>query len=266
MPSFSVTLIVNTFNQPEYLSKVLKGIGNQSLKPDEVLLADDGSAKPTRELFAEWSRENSYACKHIWQENKGFRRSRILNQAIAQSSSNYIVFLDGDTIPHPQFISDHQLVARKNYFVQGHRALIKEGAEQWFGVGNFQDDRKKAFFSGKLKGLKHAYRWPMAMTRVKRDLRGIRGCNLGIWRDDLIRTNGYNEEFVGWGREDSELAVRLMNNNVPRLDVRGRALCYHLWHPPASRSNVGQNDELLENSKSTDIKFCKLGLDQYIAK
>ena len=66
------------------------------------------------------------------------------------------------------------------------------------------------------------------------DLRGIRGSNLAIWRADLIRVNGYNEDFVGWGREDSELAVRLTNSGVRRLDVRGWAVCYHLWHPSAS--------------------------------
>ena len=112
--------------------------------------------------------------------------------------------------------------------------------------------------------MKHAYRWPDPLRKARHDLRGIRGCNLGIWRDDLVRTNGYNEAFVGWGREDSELAVRLMNSGVRRLDVRGRALCYHLWHPPASRAGLPANDELLEQARRENATRCPQGLDQYL--
>jgi hypothetical protein len=94
-------------------------------------------------------------------------------------------------------------------------------------------------------------------------LRGIRGCNLGIWRADLIRVNGYNEAFEGWGREDSELAVRLMNSGVLRRDVRGRCLCYHLWHPPADRSRVAANDALLDAALRTRATRCEPGLDRH---
>jgi len=93
----------------------------------------------------------------------------------------------------------------------------------------------------------------------------VRGCNLAIWRHDLVRVNGYNEAFTGWGREDSELAVRLMNSGVRRLDVRGRALCYHLWHPPASRGNLNANDELLEGAVAQKTSWCERGLQEHIA-
>jgi hypothetical protein len=95
-------------------------------------------------------------------------------------------------------------------------------------------------------------------------LRGIRGCNLAIWRDDLIRVNGYDEAFVGWGREDSELAARLINSGGLRRDLRGWALCYHLWHPPASRSGVEANDQLLSATVASRAKRCVLGLNQYL--
>jgi predicted glycosyltransferase involved in capsule biosynthesis len=91
-------------------------------------------------------------------------------------------------------------------------------------------------------------------------LKGIRGCNLAIWRADLVEVNGYNEAFIGWGREDSELAVRLMNCGVQRLDVRGWALCYHLWHPPASRSHFATNDKALQEAILRKSKHCERGL------
>ena len=99
---------------------------------------------------------------------------------------------------------------------------------------------------------------------LRGDLRGIRGCNLGIWRTDLVLANGYNEAFVGWGREDSELAVRLLNLGRRRLDLRGRALCYHLWHPPASRTTLAVNDELLATAQARRTTRCEQGLDQYL--
>jgi hypothetical protein len=174
------------------------------------------------------------------------------------------VFLDGDTVPHPRFVSDHRLLASANFFVQGHRALIQKRAAAWFGLGQFGAERRRALLTGQLEGLKHAYRWPRPLRKVRRDLRGIRGCNLGIWREHLVRVNGYNEAFVGWGREDSELAVRLLNLGVQRVDVRGWGLCFHLWHPPASRAALVNNDELLAQAQRVGATRCEAGLDEHL--
>ena len=257
-------LIINTHNQPEYLARILSAVTQQAAPPDEVLLADDGSGAETREVFAAWKAKQSCRCEHVWQEHEGFRRSRILNQAIARAQGDYLVFLDSDTVPHPRFLADHRQMAEVGWFVQGHRALIEERAARFFGLGDFRADRRRALLQWQLSGVKHAFRWPCPLRRVRTDLRGIRGCNLGIWRDDLVRINGYNEAFVGWGREDSELAVRLMNAGVRRRDVRGRALCYHLWHPPASRAGLQTNDELLAQALEQKSRRCEKGLHQHL--
>lgn len=264
--TFSLGLIINTFNQPEYLARVLEAVTRQRSLPEEVLVADDGSGEETRQVFQKWRTRQTIRCEHVWQVNEGFRRSRILNQTIAAARSDYVVFLDGDTVPHPSFVADHRSTAQRGAFVQGHRALVEEKAAKWFGTKDLNAERRRALFSGQLSGFKHAYRWPWPMQSYRDDLRGIRGCNLGIWRDDLLRVNGYNEEFVGWGREDSELAVRLMNNGIRRLDVRGRSLCYHLWHPPASRSSLQNNDELLQRAIESKVMRCTKGVDQYLEK
>lgn len=257
-------LIINTWNQPDYLRRVLRAVSAQKSPPDEVLLADDGSDSETRDVFQAWAGTCRPAHSHLWQEHQGFRRARILNQAIALAKSEYLVFLDGDTLPHPDFVSDHRALARSEAFVQGHRALVGRRASAWFGLGPFNSDRRRACWRGQLQGLKHAYRWPWPWPRARRDLRGVRGCNLAIWREHLLQINGYNEAFVGWGREDSELAVRLMNLGVHRLDVRGWSLCFHLWHPPASRTNLSLNDQLLAQAQTSPEPRCKLGLDQYL--
>lgn len=258
------SLVLNTHEQPEYLARVLRATTLQTLPPAEVILADDGSGQATRSLFEEWGRAQSFPCAHAWQEHAGFRRSRILNLAIARSRGKYLVFLDGDTVPHPRFLQDHGEQARPGHFFQGHRCLVGERAARWFGLGAFAADRRRAFWGGQLSGWRHGFRWPVPMVRVRTDLGGIRGCNLGIWRADLLAVNGYNEAFQGWGREDSELAVRLMNRGLSRRDVRGRAACFHLWHPPASRARLGDNDRLLAEAQASRATWCDQGVSQHL--
>jgi glycosyltransferase involved in cell wall biosynthesis len=257
-----VGLIINTFEQPEYLRRVLQAVSSQTLPADEVLLADDGSGEATRRAFSTWQNERARPAQHVWQKHEGFRRARILNEAIVRAQSDILIFLDGDTIPHPEFVADHRRLAREGFFIQGHRALLKKRGAEWFGLNGFQTDRRRAFWTGQFESLKNIWRWPHPWLRIRADLRGIRGCNLCIWRNDLERVNGYNEAFEGWGREDSELAVRLMNLGVKRRDVRGWALCYHLWHPPANRDALPENDNLLADAQSRRALRCEAGLDR----
>jgi glycosyltransferase involved in cell wall biosynthesis len=256
----AMALIISTCDQPDYLRRVLRAVSGQLSPPAEVLLADDGSDETTARVFQDWAAAQSCRCEHLWQPHEGFRKARILNEAIARARAECVVFLDGDTVPHPRFIGDHQQLARPERFVQGHRALIGRRAARNFGEGNFRTDRWQALLGGGLSGWKNAFRWPAPLRRLRRDLRGVRGCNLAIWREHLAKVNGYNEEFTGWGREDSELAVRLLNNGVLRVDVRGWALCYHLWHPPLSRSHLPANDQLLAAAVAEARKSCRLGL------
>jgi glycosyltransferase involved in cell wall biosynthesis len=259
-----IALVINTYDQPDYLARVLAAVERQVTPPDEVLLADDGSGPPTRELFSAWSARQKCRAMHAWQPHADFRRAHILNQAIAGAGGEYLVFLDGDTVPHPQFIADHAAAGRRGFFVQGHRALIEQKAAAWFGKNNFSADRRRALLQNQISGLKNSFRWPLAVRKIKNHLRGIRGCNLAIWREDLVRVNGYNEEFSGWGREDSELAARLLNAGAQRLDLRGRALCFHLWHPPASRSHLAANDSLLDKTVREKIARCEHGLNRHL--
>jgi glycosyltransferase involved in cell wall biosynthesis len=259
----SIALIVSTYDQPEYLRRVLRAVSGQVSLPAEVLVADDGSDERTAQVFREWAAAKGCRSEHLWQVHEGFRKARILNEAIARARASYVVFLDGDTVPHPRFIADHQALAQPERFVQGHRALIGRRTARTFGEGKFGKDLRQAMLGGDLSGWKHAFRWPAPLRRVRRDLRGVRGCNFGIWREHLAKVNGYNEEFTGWGREDSELAVRLVNTGVLRIDVRGWELCYHLWHPPLSRSQLPANDQLLAAAVAEGRQTCRLGLSQH---
>jgi glycosyltransferase involved in cell wall biosynthesis len=260
--AFAIGLVISLYNQPECLKKVLAAVARQTSRPDEVLFADDGSGDDTEQLINRWGEGFPNRCQHFWQENKGFRKARILNKAIASAKSDYLVFLDGDTIPHPEFVRDHRQLAGAQTYVQGHRCLISQSGANAFGRGQFNQDRTRALVRGQLRRLTNAFRWPWPLKRLRTDTRGVRGCNIGIWRNDLVAVNGFNEAFAGWGREDSELIIRLFNLGIRRVDVRGWALCFHLWHPPASRENVSRNDQLAFQAQATKLVRCAQGLDQ----
>jgi glycosyltransferase involved in cell wall biosynthesis len=261
----TVALIISTYDQANYLGRLLRALTAQDSPPQEVFLADDGSSDETRRVFRVWADANkSTRSEHIRQPHDGFRKSPILNQAVARAQSEYLIFLDGDTIPHPQFISDHRRLARPGHAVQGHRALVRHKASRVFGLGDFSEDRSKAFWAGQLRSWKQVFRWPVPSRKVLRDLSGVRGNNLAVWREQMIKVNGFNEEFKGWGREDSELMVRFLRNGYPRLDVRGWALCYHLWHMPAAH-NTHSADNQLRAAAADGRSACLKGLDQYLA-
>jgi glycosyltransferase involved in cell wall biosynthesis len=244
-----ITLIINTFNSPQSLAKVLVGLYRQSTPPCEVLVADDGSGPATTELINGWRSRLSFPLSHVWQLHEGFRRTRILNQAIIEAVGDYVVFLDGDCVPHPEFVADHVALAEHGHFVQARRCFVKERYVQEFDLGRI------SVASWVLRrrieqGLK-AFRTPWCKIIYDKDLRGVIGCNIGIWRKDLVSVGGYDESFTGWGREDSDLAARLFHLGRVRKFVRGRAVVFHLNHPVASRAQVETNQARLDETLAT---------------
>jgi glycosyltransferase involved in cell wall biosynthesis len=229
-----VALIIHTYSQPEYLARVLSAVAGQSVHPDEVLIADDGSGELAGKIFERWQAAQPYRCEHLWQEHTGARRARILNAAIAKSAAEYCVFLDGDTVPHPRFIEDHQHLAQVGHFVEARRATIGKVATRFFGREAFGRDRSRALIALQVGGVTHAFRWPSPRQRIRSDFDDLSSGNLAAWRADLESVNGFNEALPGAVRVDAELAVRLMNRGVKRLAVSGQAVCYQLWQTPGS--------------------------------
>ena len=240
----SITLVVSTYDNPRALKKVLASLARQQVHVDEILIADDGSGESTRDVIDSGVQELGLPIRHYWQEHGGFRKSIILNRAIAESMGDYLVFLDGDCVPEQEFVADHSALAERGFWVQGRRAFVKESS-----VEKFIPTQRcvwKLALTGQLTGLPKALRLPFPIIQRDCQQRGILGCNLGVWRDDLISVNGYDETFVGWGREDADLANRLYHLGRPRKFVYGRAILYHLNHPVASRSRLNENQSLLD--------------------
>jgi glycosyltransferase involved in cell wall biosynthesis len=255
-----VTLVVNTFNAPDALEKVLAGVNRQSVGPMEVLIADDGSGPATGELLDDWKSRLNFPLTHVWQPHEGFRRTHVLNQAILQAKGDYLVFLDGDCVPHAEFVADHVALAEPGHWVQARRCFVKERYVAQF-------DLERISVAGWVlrrrieQGLK-AFRTPWQRMRLDKSLRGVIGCNLGIWREDVMAVNGYDESFTGWGREDSDLAARLFHLGRVRKFVRGRAVVFHLNHPVASRAQLESNQARLDETLATKRVRAVRGLQE----
>jgi glycosyltransferase involved in cell wall biosynthesis len=257
-------LVVSTWDAPEALDKVLGAVCSQSSVPSEVLVADDGSGPDTRAIIDKWAPLMRCALSHVWQEKKGFRKAHVLNQAVIRARGDYVVFLDGDCVPHAEFVADHMALAEEGCWVQARRCFVKEPYVPDFDLAKINVAAWVAM--GRIEqGLK-AFRTPWKSVRKDEDLRGVIGCNLGIWREDLIAVNGYDESFTGWGREDSDLAARLLHLGRKRKFVRGRAVVFHLNHPVASRSQLESNQARLEETLKTRRVRAVSGIAERMAR
>jgi len=256
-----LTLIITTYNWPDALLAVIESVKNQSILPNEVIIADDGSLNDTRDLITRLKSNSILNIIHIWQEDKGFRASRSRNNAISRSSGDYIVLVDGDTILHPEFVKDHIANAELGFFVQGYRVLLSQKAT----IKTLAEKKINfSFFSSGLSNRKnclHSKFLSSIFSNQKNHLAGIKSCNMAFYRKDSININGFNNEFEGWGREDSEFVVRLMNSGVNRKNVRFNAIQFHLWHNENSTISLVRNDVMLNDAIINKVKWCTNGIN-----
>ena len=260
----SVSLSITTYNWPESLILVLMSIENQTIMPQEVIIADDGSTVETKEGLTKFQKDSELNIIHSWQEDNGFRAAKSRNKAIAKSSGDYIIFIDGDIILHPKFVQDHVNNAKVGYFMQGSRVLLSQDITEQIIISN---RISFSFFSKGMKGRKnsiHSNFLSKIFSTKKNYLRGIKTCNFALFRQDFINVNGFNNEFEGWGREDSEFVVRLFNTGINRKSLRFNAIQYHLWHKDIDRKHLDYNNQLLQNSIKQKLKVCKKGINKYI--
>lgn len=263
---FTVSLIVTTYNRVDALDAVLCSVLRQSVLPDEVIVADDGSTSSTGELLKEMSVIFPVPLHHCWQEDTGFRVSAIRNKAIAKAVSDYIVMADGDMLLHKHFIRDHVRNAATGQFVQGRRTLLSKELTQRILLG------KDVSITCLSKGITNRFNAcsckmlsPVVSAMFsKQKYMSIRACNMACWKADIVAVNGFNEDFEGWGREDSEFAVRLLNYGIRRKDLRLGGVAYHLYHHEAPKTMLEKNDMSLHNTITQKLKRCSLGIDQYL--
>lgn len=258
-----ISVIVTTFNRPKALTLVLLALNNQTDKHFEVIVADDGSGEETQVLIDSMKTKVSYPLMHVWQKDKGFRAALARNKAVLISSGEYLIFLDGDCVPLPNWVSRHRVLAEDGWMVAGNRILLSSKLTQ-----TVESRIDHIFTWGISKWIYYSFmglinRWvplifvPLGFARKmgSKKWKKVRTCNFGVWRRDFFAVNGFDSSFEGWGFEDSDLAVRLINSGVRRkLGVYSTAVL-HLWHREYDRSQTGRNNEiLLERIRSKKIE------------
>jgi glycosyltransferase involved in cell wall biosynthesis len=263
------SLVVITYNWPGALALVLESVARQSRMPDEVIVTDDGSADETRALVARIGRDFPTRIAHVWQDDTGFRAARARNRGIAASQGDYVILVDGDMILHRDFVADHMDFALRGHSLQGGRLNASPEETKRLLDGG------RARFSPLMPGRfppHRAIRWPW-LARIKaRSSSGGRifSCNMSAWREDLLRVNGFDERFEGYGGEDQEIAKRLRHAGIRRRPLKFAGLAVHLHH--ATRAPDDPNDaslpanRMIAETLATRAVRCERGVDAHLAE
>lgn len=264
----TISLLLTTYNNPLFLELVFQGIMNQTRKPDEILIGDDGSTDETRQLIESFRQTCGIPIIHVWQEDRGFRKTRIMNKAIACATGDYIVQIDGDILMHPKFVEDHANMAHPNCFIRGSR--IRLNADFTAGL------TRRRTWSGKIsmwsKGIyrhrEKAIRVPLwlgkALSYCGNEPGWALGCNFSFWRQNAIDINGYDEFYEGWGAEDQDFAARLLMSGCRGIHPFRLCVAYHLFHEQVDTQYQPKLHEYYLNKMGKCEFVCKQGLKNHL--
>ena len=256
-----ISVVISTYNSEEWLQKVLWGFNVQTFKDFEVVVADDGSGPRTADLLDGLRRELSYDLIHVWQEDDGFQKSRILNKAITSCNANYIIMTDGDCIPREDFVEVHYINKEKGYFISGgyymlpmniSKMITKEDIElqNCFNIHWLKEKGiPKTFKNNKLTSRGIISKFFNTMTPTNASWNGH---NSSGWKKDILNVNGFDERMQ-YGGQDRELGERLFNFGIKSKQLRYSAVCVHLDHkrgyktPESIRKNQAIRKETRRN-------------------
>ena len=268
-----ISVIVTTYNWPAALNLCLKSLYVQQDNNFEIIIADDGSSITNVEMVKTYCIDSPVSISYIHHDDQGFRAGAIRNKAAAESRGDYLLFIDGDCVLLPDFILRHRQLAEIGYFVPGNRVLLssvftQEVIEQQIELylkpfhyfillwAKKNINRLFGFVDLPLGFFRYLQpnKWQKAMT-----------CNLGIWKNDFIAVNGFDEFFEGWGYEDSDLIIRLIHLGIKRKEGRFAVPVLHLWHSQNDKSNQNINyQRLIERLDDAEYILANKGISQYL--
>jgi len=245
-----ISILLATYNWPQALKLCLESLSTQTDLDYEIIIADDGSSAETKSLIEAIQPKFPVKITHLWQEDQGFRKTRILNQAIKVAGGEYLVFLDGDCIVQPDFIAEHRQLAQANHLVTGSRVLLNESLTIELLTWTHWDFKKFAnhLLSYRLSGRINKY-WPLKIklgngawrNYQKFVWRRIKGCNMACWKADALAIGGFDETMTGWGHEDADFVFRLQNRGLIRKSGSWATEVLHLYHRINDQSNAAEN-------------------------
>jgi glycosyltransferase involved in cell wall biosynthesis len=265
-----VSAIITTYNQPALLERVLWGYSRQQYTSFELIVADDGSESATAEIIERVASQTNLDVLHVWHEDKGFRKTEILNRAILAARGDYLIFSDGDCIPRDDFVASHARLATPNCFLSGGYIKLSREVSDSITVDDIKLGR--AMDAATLRSLgwhpgKRALRLlrgeilPPFLDAVTPTRRTWNGHNSSTWRADIIAANGFDMD-MGYGGEDRALGERLINAGLNAKQVRYRIPCLHLFHerPYVDSARWNLNHEIRHRIRENGETRAKVGI------
>jgi glycosyltransferase involved in cell wall biosynthesis len=263
------TIIAAFYNRLDYLNLVLAGFERQTEKNFELIIADDGSSEDVVREINKIIPEHSFPIKYIWQEDKGFRKNKILNKAITESESDYLIFIDADCVPHRSFIEGHLTFSTKTFSLTGRRVNLSEKITYLLSEKNVRNGflEKNLFLLikdgmfGKSFDVEKGFYFKnnFLLNFFNRKSRGLLGCNFSSFKKDLVKVNGFDERYeapsIG---EDSDIQYRLELSGVKIKSINHTAVQYHLYHKLQARPQ--RNLELFELVKRSKLAYTPFGI------
>lgn len=265
-----ISIIISTYNSEAWLKKVLWGYNCQLFKSFEVIIADDGSGPNTKALIEQMKEEVFYDIVHVWQEDEGFQKSRILNKAVLACSANYIIMSDGDCIPREDFVEVHYINKEKGYFISGgyymlpmniSNLITKEDIERQncFSINWLKEKGiPKTFKNNKLTATGVVSKLLNSITPTNASWNGH---NSSGWKEDIIAVNGFDERMQ-YGGQDRELGERLFNAGINSKQLRYSAVCVHLDHKRGYKTpeSIAKNQTIRKETRQQKLAWTAYGI------
>lgn len=269
------SVIFTTYNQPEWLRKVLWGYECQTEKDFEIVIADDGSGEETKAVVNEFKSNSSLKIKHVWHPDEGYQKCPILNKAIIASESNYLIFTDGDCIPRKDFIEVHLKHAEPGYFLSGGTLRLPLSLSRQLTRADIVEQRAFSLDWLFRHGLKRSTKslklvkaeWlTWFMNFITPTNASWNGHNASGWKKDIFAINGFNED-MHYGGQDREFGERLRNYGIKSKQIRYSAVCIHLEHgrPYKTKESIRKNREIRNNVKRNRIVKTEQGINNHIS-
>ena len=249
-PHDLISLVISTYNRSDALCAVLRSVAAQDDRNFEVIIADDGSTLDHQQAVQAAAARLGLPLCHVWHPDVGFTAARVRNLGVAAACGRYMVLLDGDCVLETDFVRRHRALAQAGCFVNGSRVLLSERLSAAVLTGQTAVHGRGAAFwlwqrlcggASKLTGLLRLPNAVRSAPQARFRWKGIRSCNMGVWRSDYVAVNGFDESFVGWGHEDADFVLRLHNQGIYRKNGFCATEVYHLWHAQAARAAESRN-------------------------
>ena len=264
-----LTLIIAVYNAVRYLEYILAALERQTMTDFEVIIADDGSGHEIKDTIERAKINVTFPIQHLWQEDIGFRKNSMLNKAIHASHADYLVFIDGDCVPHHKFLSDHWSNRQEGSLLCGRRMNLSKQLTDRLTLdrirsGEFEKLSPTVWMDGFLarsSNLEDAIRLENSFLRkiLHRNHARILGCNFSIGKKMLEQINGFNEEYHAPGiGEDTDIAFRLELTGANFITLRYLAVLYHLYHPATPVGD--ENRRIFEKVVEARNPVCPNGL------